>query len=340
MFASDVPTYTIDLEKPEAQRWAEVIVAERVGAARLFAEAELEFKRVPEFVRHAFARLYHLGGGLYRGEIKAWAESLGASVGALTLINCAYELSHVRLPRPFGCTTGVRMVEGLGPVHVRNLDWPLAGLGDATCLFRFRRGERSFFVIGVPGQVGVLSGMVSGAYSVTINWAPPASNPGLRFGPTFLVRDTLETKDTYEAAVDALQKTPVAASVFFTVCGTEPGQACVIERTPRSALVRPLDHVLAQANHHVGEKFAANNADLDDVKEDEQEFSREGSAARADSLAKALATLSKEATLEQAALVLDTEPVRNKFTCQQMVFCPRTGDVRVWRRLTTPANKQ
>ncbi|MFL5328508.1 MAG: C45 family autoproteolytic acyltransferase/hydrolase [Gemmataceae bacterium] len=339
MFAADVPTYTIDLEKPEAERWAEVIAAEKVSAARLFAEAAREFERVPEFFRHAFARLYHLGGGLYRGEIKAWAESLGASVGALTLINCAYELSHLRMPRPFGCTAGVRMVDGLGLVHVRNLDWPLAGLGDATCLFRFQRGQRSFVVVGVPGQVGVLSGMLPGAYSVTINWAPPAGNPGLRFGPTFLVRDTLETHNTYEAAVGALQKTSVAASVFFTVCGTEPGQACVIERTPRSAHVRPLEHVLAQANHHVGEKFSANNADLDDVKEDEQEFSREGSAARADSMTCALGGLTNAGTLEQAAQILDAEPVRNKFTCQQMAFCPRTGDVRVWRRLTQPVNK-
>jgi hypothetical protein len=30
--------------------------------------------------------------------------------------------------------------------------------------------------------------------------------------------------------------------------------------------------------------------------------------------------------------VLDIPPVLNKFTCQQMVFCPRTGEVAVWRR--------
>src|SRR5262249_3160396 len=213
-------------------------------------------------------------GGLYRDEIKAWADALGVSAGTVTLLNCAYELSHVRLRRPFGCTAGVRWVAGLGPVHVRNLDWPLAGLGDATCLFRFRRGERMFLVVGVPGQVGVLSGMLPGAYSVTINWAPPAHAPTFRFGPALLLRDTLETRNSYATAVEALRKTPVAASVFFTVCGTEAGQACVIERTPRSAVVRPLDGpVVVQANHHVGARFAANNADLDDVEEDEQEFS-------------------------------------------------------------------
>jgi hypothetical protein len=335
MFAADVPTYTIDLEAPEALRWQQVIAAERVAAGRLVAEAARELDRVPELLRRAFARLYQLSGGLYRGEIRAWAEALGVSVGTVTLLNCAYELSHIRLPRPFGCTAGVRWAEGLGPVHVRNLDWPLAGLGDATCLFRFRRGSRAFVVVGVPGQVGVLSGMLPGAYSVTINWAPPAGLPMFRFGPAFLLRDTLETCDSYAAAIAALRKTTLSASVFFTACGAEPGQACVIERTPRSAVVRSPDGpALVQANHHVAARFAANNAALDDVAEDEQEFSREGSAARAEALARALAAAGKRGALEEAARVLDAGPVLNKFTCQQMAFCPRTGEVRVWRRLT------
>jgi hypothetical protein len=336
MFAADVPEYTIDLELPEALRWAEVIAAERAAAARLLAEAAREFERVPKLVRRVFAGLYQLSGGLYCDEIKAWADALGVSTGTLTLLNCAYELSHIRLPRPFGCTAGVHCAEGLGPVHVRNLDWPLAGLGDATCLFRFRRGQRTFLVVGVPGQVGVLSGMLPGAYSATINWAPPARNPTFRFfGPAFLLRDTLDTRNSYDTAVEALRETPVSASVFFTVCGTRAGQACVIERTRRSAVVRPLDGpVVVQANHHVGARFAANNADLDDVEPDEQEFSREGSAARAEALAQALGAASEPATLEEAARVLDVGPVLNKFTCQQMVFCPRTGDMRVWRRLT------
>ncbi len=334
MFAAAVPTYTIDLESPEARRWGEVIATERVAASRLIAEAASEFERVPELLRRVFARLYQLSGGLYRGEIRAWADALGISPGTVTLLNCAYELSHFRLPRPFGCTAGVRWMEGFGLVHVRNLDWPLTGLGDATCLFRFRRGGREFIVVGVPGQVGVLSGMLPGAYSATINWTPPAAPPTFRFGPAFLLRDTLETCDSYDAAVTALRKTPLSASVFFTVCGTEASQACVIERTPRASAVRLLDGpTLVQANHHVAARFAKNNADLDDVAEGEQEFSREGSAARAEALAQALATAGEPGELEEAARVLDAGPVLNKFTCQQMAFCPRTGGVRVWRRM-------
>ena len=209
-------------------------------------------------------------------------------LGTITILNCAYELSHLRWPKLFGCTAGVRWIEGLGMVHVRNLDWPLATMGAATRLFRFRRGAREFVSVGVPGHVGVLSGMLPQAYSVTINWAPPASFPSFDFGPAFLLRDTLETCDSYDAAVQVLTQTRLSTSVFFTVCGTEKDQACVIERTQREAAVRSMPGpALVQANHHVAGQFVKNNEDLREVEEGEEEFSLEGSGRRADTLTRA-----------------------------------------------------
>jgi acid ceramidase len=221
MFAADVPAYVIDLENDQAKRWAEVIAREKTVAGRLVEEAGKEFERVPELLRWVFARLYQALGGLYRSEMESWADALGVSLGTVTILNCAYELSHLRWPKLFGCTAGVRWVEGLGMVHVRTLDWPLATMGAATRLFRFRRGARAFVSVGVPGHVGVLSGMLPGAYSVTINWAPPEAFPSFDFGPAFLLRDTLETCDGYDAAVETLTRTQLSTSVFFAVCGTE-----------------------------------------------------------------------------------------------------------------------
>src|SRR5262245_214606 len=262
MFAPDVPTYRIDLAEPPARRWAEVIAREQGAAGRLVREAGAAFERVPQVARWIFDRLYKAFGGLYRGEMEAWAASLGVSLGTVTMLNCAYELSHLRWPKVFGCTAGVRDVEGLGMVHVRNLDWPLESMGEATRVFRFRRGSREFVTVGVPGQVGVLSGMVPGAYSATINWAPPAAFPSFEFGPTFLLRDTLETCDSYDAAFQRLERTVLSTSVFFTLCGTEKDQACVIERTPRAAAVRhQRGPTVVQANHHVDARFAKHNAD-------------------------------------------------------------------------------
>jgi hypothetical protein len=127
-------------------------------------------------------------------------------------------LSHLRWPSIFGCSAGVRWIDGLGLVRVRCLDWPLAAMGGATRLFRFRRGAREFVSVGVPGHVGMLSGMLPHAYSATINWAPPVAFPCFDFGPTFLLRHCLETCDSYDAAVRTLTETRLSTSVFFAVC--------------------------------------------------------------------------------------------------------------------------
>jgi len=334
MFVGDVPTYVIDLANDEPRRWAEVISREKAVAGRLVQEASKEFERVPELLRWIFASLYQAFGGLYTGEIGLWAEALNVSRGTVTILNCAYELSHVRWPKVFGCTAGVRWVDGLGMVHVRSLDWPLASMGAATRIFHFQREKREFISVGVPGQVGVLSGMIPRAYSVTINWAPPASFPSFDFGPTFLLRDTLETCDSYDAAVEKLARTHLSTSVFFTVCGTKEGQSCVIERTQTKAAVRQMTGpALVQTNHHVADKFAKNNEELREVKEGEEVFSLDGSVRRADILNNALAEIPSRCTLDELAHTLNFPTVLNTFTCQQIVFCPRTGDVKVWRRV-------
>jgi Acyl-coenzyme A:6-aminopenicillanic acid acyl-transferase len=333
MFTADVPTYLIDLRSIETKRWEEVISCEKTVAGRIVQEAASQFERVPELLRWVFGRLYEGFGGLYQGEIATWAEALGVSLGTATILNCAYELSHMRWPKLFGCTAGVRWIDGLGMVHVRTLDWPLATIGAATRLFRFRSGSREFVAVGVPGHVGVLSGMLPQAYSVTINWAPPAGFPSFDFGPVFLLRDTLETCDSYDAAVRALTETRLSTSVFFTVCGTAKDQACVIERTQHEAVVRPMQGtVLVQANHHIAGRFVKNNEDLLEGAEDEDVFSLPGSSKRADILSRALAEIPVPCTLDRVANALNRATVLNQDTCQQIVFCPVRGEVKVWRR--------
>jgi hypothetical protein len=90
--------------------------------------------------------------------------------------------------------------------------------------------------------------------------------------------------------------------------------------------------VLVQANHHVADRFAGNNEDLREVPEGEEEFSIEGSTSRSDTLARTLAEVQAPCTLETAATALDVPIVLNRHTCQRMVFCPGTGEVKVWRR--------
>jgi predicted choloylglycine hydrolase len=327
MLPINIPEYAIDLSKPEDARWAEVIAKEKAVAGRLVQEAAREFEKVPEILRWIFAHLYQVMGGLYQGEIAAWAEGLHVSAGTATMLNCAYELSHLRVPKLLGCTAGVRWVDGLGMVHLRTLDWPLPSITEATRLFRFRQGSREFVVVGACGHVGVLSGMLPKAYSITINWAPPAGFPTFDFGPTFLLRDTLESCDTFDAAVKRLRDMRLSTSVFFTVCGAEKGQACVIERTQRDAITRPLvDGVVAQANHLLAPKFVKNNNTLAEVEEASFESD---SVCRVEALYRDLRQIGSSCFLEDVAALLNRAPVLNQYTCQQMILCPTTGAVRV-----------
>ncbi len=357
MYTHQIRTYDIDLGLPEKQRWAEVIEREADVARALTANAIGQLspaaRRLARAVGPLFRVAYRLSGGRYRGEMAAWARALGVSASSATMLNCSYEGSHVGSRMGLGCTAGVRWVRGLGMVHLRNMDWDLPGLGAATRLFRFHAGEHAFVTVGITGLVGVLSGMVPGAYSATINWAPAARMPRFRFGPLFLLREVLETCPTYEEAVAALEHTPLSSPVFFVVCGRRKGEACVIERLPERAVVRAMrGETLVQANHHLAAELAPRNAlmadggaETDGEYEDEcrgewyedgqvwvvpsaLEYSRDRAAA----LQRRLRRAGRAGSLRRAARGLMAEPVRNEATEQQMAFCPTSGELLAWRR--------
>jgi hypothetical protein len=284
---------------------------------------------------------YQAWGGRYVGEMESLAAACGVSSGELVIAGCQYELTHAldvrgdgllaRMGRAFGCTAGVRQLAGLGPTHVRSMDWEMPIIGEATRLFRFHDGDREFVSVGILGHVGVLFGMVPGAYSVTINWAPPVGRPTMEWGPAFLLREVLETCDSYGEAVKVLRDTELSTSVFFMVCGSEDGQACVIERTADEASVRRMrGRVLVQANHHESRRFRANNDRISEAEVDEVSL-LEDSRARAATLECSLSALSSTATVSDAAACLDEEPVCNADSYQQMVFAPRMREVKAWR---------
>lgn len=339
MYTTNTPTYDIDLELPEKERWKHVITNEKLNARKIARRA---MKAVMDVVNEspfpnilvkpsawAMKILYKLYGGRYVGEIEAWADSIGFTTSELTLLNCSYELSQ------FGCTSGVRWIKGLGMVHVRSMDWDIKGIGDATRLYRFKSGDHEFLSVGVLGLVGVLSGMVPGEYSATINWAPSSHWPSIRkFGPLFLLREVLTDCPTYDEAVYALKHTDLSAPVFYTICGTRKGQACVIERRPHEAAIRKIkESVLVQANHHVARKFKPYNKVMDDAENDDEYSRLEYSEERSNTMKKQLAKADAAKTLVQAAGCLKVDPVRNEDSEQQMAFCPKTGEVKIWRRI-------
>src|SRR5262245_8974432 len=87
--------------------------------------------------------------------------------------------------------------------------------------------------------------------------------PDFHWGPSFLLRKTLEECKTYNQAVDRLCHMQLSTGVFYTVCGKQSSEACVIERTAGEHAIRPLtDGMEAQSNHYVSGKCEELNGGL------------------------------------------------------------------------------
>lgn len=323
MYTSNIPAYDIDLSLPEGERWSEVIEKELKAARAVAIEALEDFEQYcPPWIMNigswALGRMYHVFGGRYRGEIEAWADALNMHPDMITAGNCSYELSHILGEQPYGCTAGITKSNDLGLVHVRNMDWPLKSIGKATRIFNFHGGSHPFSTVGIPGHVGVLSGMVPGRYSATLNWAPPDGLPNFAFGPAFLLREVFENCCFYSDAVAALADTPMATPAFFVVCGKN--QAVIIERTKNESVVHRFEDSCVQANHfrHPNMRRFNSGVDLDYSKE------------RAGALNKALSKV-ELGSLDDIARALDAEPALNENTHQQMIFAPSVARMKTWR---------
>jgi acid ceramidase/N-acylethanolamine-hydrolysing acid amidase len=328
----EASSYPVDLGLPEDQRWLDIIRKER-KALRLIVRAAFEdFEGTLgtlKIARALFSTAYKISGGRYVGEMKSFARAMNMDLGAVIMMNCSYELSHITNLTPLGCTAAVKSTREMGPIHVRSMDWPIPAIGDATRIFHFYRRDKLVFVsVGILGFVGVLSGMRPGKFSVTINWAPPMNTPRFNWGPSFLLREVMETCETYYDAVAILSNTPLATSVFYVVCGTRHGESCVIERTPRCHRVRDAS-LAVQANHHVHPDFSVFNGT---IKEAEPGYMSlfEDSRSRAGALRRAMAPGVTD--LLDAVSRLSEQPVQNEDSYQQMAFAPRLGAVLAWRK--------
>lgn len=313
-----IKEYQIDLREPEESRWSHVISAEKKLLPKIVNS--LGEVSVSSLTGLALGAAYRVSNGLWGDEIASWADGFDITKGQCVALQCSYELAQTLeyTWSVFGCTAAVIDHDDLGPVHVRTMDWDLSMIGKATRIFRFVEGKRSFVTVGVLGYVGVLSGMVPGQYSVTLNYAPPLERPGFGFGPAFLIRHVLETCDTFAEAVKMLSETPLMVPAFFTVCGTKKGQACVIESKRNEYRVRPLKgRSIVQTNHHVVKEWQ------DDVYDDEV---LEFSTARYEAMQRSIDKANPK-SLKGYHILTKRYPVYNETTGQRMTFHPRSGDI-------------
>lgn len=326
-FTTRIRKYTINLKEEESKRWDKVINSEIEYAKLMIENSKKDIILIQRSLLKIFKKpiglLYKLYGGLYIEEMKSWAEALDININEVITLNCQYELNHIRLSLNFGCTAAAVWVKGLGMIHLRNMDWELDKMGKATRIFEFKEGRRKFVTVGVPGQIGVLSGMLPQKYSVTINYAPTSTNPWFGgYGPLFLLREVFESCDTFDEAVKELKTADLATNVLFLVCGTKQDEACVIERTKTKSSVKYIEHsYITLGNHFKSKKFSEFNDDELYEDSSEREFA----------IANKIEKLGISPSLTKLANCLDVEPTLNENTCQQMIFIPKSGQYKVWR---------
>ena len=183
-------------------------------------------------------------GNPYRREIEAVASRLGGPGGVA--LNLSYEFACTGQAGPDPCGRGARLL--------RVLDWRLPGLGAHVVVAQSRCTAGTYYNVTWPGSVGVLTAMAPGRFSAAIHQAPmrrhgltkPVDELVNRVAvwrssglpPSHLLRQVFETCPDYAAARRKLIDTRLALPAIFLLAGTEPGQACLIERLENRAAVQ------------------------------------------------------------------------------------------------------
>lgn len=207
-------------------------------------------------------------GGYYRAEQRALAAEAKATPSEVLLANLAYDLSAGAT----GCST-FATTSGEGVLHARNLDWtfPRRLLEKNTIVARVRGAPKGdYAMVTWPGFFGGLTAVAPGRFSVSVNFVLHADYAGVGgflaravggFWPVpWLVRKALDEAKDFKAAVKLLRTAPVLASVLFTVAGTRPGEAVVIERTPGEGFERGAGQVWT-TNHYASSELGPSNVE-------------------------------------------------------------------------------
>jgi len=233
----------LDVARAEAGRFQAIISAGREHYGSLAIG-------IGDFISKMWLGRQH---GALAAEIDSVAKEAGR--GGTWLLNMSYEWS---------CTTGAGPdPSGSGNRMLRTLDWPLDGLGETIVVAKFKGKAGPYFNVTWPGFAGVVTAMAPGRFSAAINqppfrkwtkscWLDWGINRGRLLTrkappPTHLLRHVFDTCATYDEAKELLTDTPLAIPAFFTLSGTSPTQACLIEREEDAASIH--ENPTSCANH-------------------------------------------------------------------------------------------
>mmetsp|Transcript_43988 Transcript_43988/g.61828 ORF Transcript_43988/g.61828 Transcript_43988/m.61828 type:complete len:449 (-) Transcript_43988:44-1390(-) len=246
---SSVPTYRIDLDANEQDRWTQLVTeykqelrAVEQIVDRLIADATGRWAGfVSGFGESLFSTITKIGAVYYGEELKSIARTTNLPLGKLTLLQLVYEAAA-------SCTALISEGPDGRPLHARTMDWEMEFLRPLTVNLEFYRGDEVVFSgPSWVGYVGMLTGVRSGEYSISVNfrisngtfWDNVKKAISKSWPIGFLVRDILSRTKTYDNAVARLVDSPVIAPTYFMIAGSQPHQGRQITRE-RDSSEQPL----------------------------------------------------------------------------------------------------
>lgn len=235
----------VDAEYSGGIQWDGALDGHERASAALLAAFEAQVREVAGSIRATLLKaasrtLNGLLGGYYLDEMKALARVAGRTAGPVLVANLAYDLSAGLA----GCST-FAAPQQRSVLHARNLDWefPRKLLRKHTVVVRVHGAPKGdYALVTWPGFFGGLTAVAPGRFSISVNFVAHSELGGVGsllsraargYWPVpWLVREALDTCSSWSSAVKLLKSAKVLAPVLFTIAGTRPEEAVVIERTP------------------------------------------------------------------------------------------------------------
>lgn len=251
----------------------------------------------------------------YLAEIEFISSISDFSADQVLVANFYYDVLKFYL----GCSAfAVRCDDGI--LHARNLDWWTDNniLSKYSRIFLFQKGGETLYkTVGWLGFVGALSGTKPGSFSLTLNAVLSKDSPEIALPVSFLLRDVLNSANSFEEAKELLENTTIASDCLILLTGCNPDEMVVIERTPKRHATRYSEN---------GYIIVTN-----DYKQLENETNGESilqstSCGRYDR-AQELLSQGLPKNTEACFSILKDEKVMMGITVQQMVFENSTGEV-------------
>ena len=249
-----LPWYEVNLDLPPEQRWAHIVkpkaqqIHDMIYQVIDLLPVQLRETILKDIDENADAILDAFPKP-YGDEIRGIANITGVDTAALILYNMGYEIEG-------GCTSIVAQNANEEVFHARNLDFGLFFGWDKvnhtwelTELLRpllfnarvTRGGQTLFNATYYAGFVGLLTGMKTGGFSISVDtrfdnsfWKGLADFfKGDHSGHfvAFTTRSVMENNATYEDALKTLTTTKMIGPSYMILGGAKPKQGAVITRS-------------------------------------------------------------------------------------------------------------